>query len=75
MCNAILYYKFGLILFLQIIIIKNKFNQKNHSVMKEIMPLVKSVLVVVVGVLVANQIQTKLLSKSTTAPASTPSAV
>lgn len=43
--------------------------------MKEIMPLVKSVLVVVVGVLVANQIQTKLLSKSTTAPASTPSAV
>jgi hypothetical protein len=39
--------------------------------MKEIVPLLKSVAVVVVGVLVANQIQTKLMSKSTTAPAST----
>ena len=39
--------------------------------MKEIVPLLKSVAVVVVGVLVANQIQTKLLSKSTTPPSTT----
>ena len=39
--------------------------------MKEIVPLLKSVAVVVVGVLVANKIQTMLMSKSTTPPSST----
>jgi hypothetical protein len=38
----------------------------------EIVPLLKSVAVVVVGVLVANYVQTKLLSKSNSTPASAP---
>lgn len=37
----------------------------------EIVPLLKSVAVVVVGVLVANYVQTTLLAKRTTPPAST----
>ena len=37
----------------------------------EIVPLLKSVAVVVVGVLVANYVQTTLLAKKTTAPANT----
>lgn len=37
----------------------------------EIVPLLKSVAVVVVGVLLANYVQTTLMSKSVTAPAST----
>ena len=40
----------------------------------EIVPLLKSVAVVVVGVLVANYVQKTFLSKSTTMPATTPSA-
>jgi hypothetical protein len=36
----------------------------------EIVPLIKSVLVVVVGVLVANYVQTTLLAKKVGAPAS-----
>jgi hypothetical protein len=36
----------------------------------EIVPLLKSVAVVVVGVLVANYVQTKLLSKNVSAPMS-----
>lgn len=35
----------------------------------EIVPLLKSVAVVVVGVLIANYVQTTLLKKATTAPA------
>jgi hypothetical protein len=38
----------------------------------EIVPLLKSVAVVVVGVLVANYVQTAFLAKKTTTPASTP---
>lgn len=38
----------------------------------EIVPLLKSVAVVVVGVLVANYVQSKLLSKNMSSPASTP---
>jgi hypothetical protein len=37
----------------------------------EIVPLLKSVAVVIVGVLVANYVQTTLLAKKTIAPAST----
>ena len=40
----------------------------------EIVPLLKSVAVVVVGVLIANFVQTKFLSKATTAPATAPKA-
>jgi hypothetical protein len=38
----------------------------------EIVPLLKSLAVVVVGVLVANYVQTAFLSKATATPATTP---